>query len=279
MPIPQRDSGALGGAYARAVSESPLLQIWKLALLGLAAGLLGGTMGVGGGIIMVPLLVHFGFDRHSAHATSLAAIVLIGSAGAASYLSSGASAPELGVTIGIGGILGSVIGTSLMHRFSARTLTIVFGLVILAAAIRMISGASPLPGASDLGSALTVGVATGIGLIAGLFAGIAGIGGGLVIVPSSVLLLGLEQHEAQGTSLVAIIFTSISGTLVNLRNERVRPRDGLAVGLGGVGGSVAGAQFALGVEPRTLSLVFGFLVLFVALRTLYRGLRAEVTPV
>ena len=232
-------------------------------------------MGVGGGIIMVPLLVFLGFGRHNAHATSLAAIVLIGSTGAASYIYSGESVPELGITIGIGGIVGSVIGTSLMHRFSAKTLTIAFGVVILAAGIRMVSGASPLSAAADFGDGLTLVIALAIGAIGGLFAGIAGIGGGLVIVPASVLLLGLTQHQAQGTSLVAIIFTSISGTLVNLRNRRVRLRDGLAVGVGGVGGSIVGSQFALGVEGRTLSLVFGFLVLFVALRTLYRGLKPD----
>ena len=93
-----------------------------------------------------------------------------------------------------------------------------------------------------------------------------------MIVPSSVLLLGLTQHEAQGTSLVAIIFAATAGTIVNLRNQRVRLKDGLVVGGGGVAGSLMGSQFALGIDGRTLSFVFGFLVLFVALRTLYREL-------
>lgn len=232
-------------------------------------------MGVGGGIVMVPALVFLGFDRHRSHATSLAAIVLIGSTGAISYLNSGQSVPELGITIGIGGIVGSVVGTSLMHRFSAKTLTLIFGAVLVVAGLRMVSGASPLPGSADFDETLLLVIAVAIGMIAGLFAGIAGIGGGIVIVPSSVLLLGLGQHEAQGTSLVAIIFTSISGTLVNLRNQRVRLKDGLTVGVGGVAGSIVGSQFALGVDGRRLSLVFGFLVLFVALRTLYRGIKTQ----
>ena len=243
---------------------------WKLVLVGLAAGLLGGMMGVGGGIVMVPLLVFLGLGRHRALATSLAAIVLIGSAGATSYALSGAIEIGLGVTIGIGGVVGSVLGASLMHRASARSLSIIFGVVLIIAAVRMISGASPLPGAADYASAVLLAIAVGIGLIAGGFAGISGIGGGVVIVPSSVLLLGLTQHEAQGTSLVAIIFTSTAGTIVNLRNQRVRLKDGLVVGVGGVAGSLMGSQFALGVDGRTLSLAFGFLVLFVALRTLYR---------
>ena len=102
---------------------------------------------------------------------------------------------------------------------------------------------------------------------------------GVVIVPATVLLLGFSQHEAQGTSLVAIVLTAIAGTVVNLRNRRVRLKDGLVIGLVGVVGSVVGAQIALGVEGRTLSLVFGILVMILALRTLYRGVPGDPQPV
>ncbi len=230
---------------------------------------------MGGGIILVPLLVAVGFDRHRAHATSLAAIVFIAVAGAISFGLSGEINVGLGITVGIGGVLGSVIGASVMHRVSPRALTIVFAVVLLIAAIRMITGADPLPGSADFGPVAYTAIALTIGLLAGFFAGLAGIGGGVVIVPASVLLLGLNQHEAQGTSLVAIIFTAAAGTAVNLRNQRVRPMDGLSAGLGGVAGSLLGSRLALEVDDRTLSLVFGFLVLFVALRSLYRALRTR----
>ena len=109
--------------------------------------------------------------------------------------------------------------------------------------------------------------------MSGFFAGVAGIGGGVVIVPATVLLLGFGQHEAQGTSLVAVILTAIAGTVVNLRNKRVRLEDGLVAGLVGVVGSIVGAQIALGAEGRTLSLVFGVIVMVLAVRTLYQAIR------
>lgn len=257
------------------VNQQIPVEPWKLVLIGLAAGTIGGGLGVGGGIILVPLLVWVGFDRHRAHATSLAAIVLIAASGATSFALSGEADIALGVTIGIGGIAGSITGASVMHRVSARTLTIVFAIVLLVAGIRLISGADPLPGTTDLGAPWPVFIALLIGFIAGFFAGLAGIGGGVVIVPSSVLLLGLDQHEAQGTSLVAIVFTAIAGTLVNLRNQRVRLVDGLVAGIGGVVGAVLGSQLALAIEGRILSLLFGFLVLFVALRSLHQTLRPQ----
>ncbi len=224
---------------------------------------------------MVPLLVVVGMDRHRAHATSLAAIIFVAAAGAISFGTSGEIDVGVGVVVGVGGVVGSVVGASVMHRISARALTIVFGFVLLVAAIRLITGADPLPGATDLSGWGQIAISVGIGLVAGFFAGLAGIGGGVVIVPASVILLGLTQHQAQGTSLVAIVFTATAGTLVNLRNQRVRPRDGLVAGAGGVVGSLIGSQIALGVEGRTLSFIFGFLVLFVALRSLYRTLRPQ----
>jgi len=257
------------------VNQLVTAEPWKLVLIGLAAGLVGGGLGLGGGIVLVPLLVAVGFDQHRSHATSLAAIVLIAATGAVSFGMSGEVALGTGVTIGIGGIAGSVVGASVMHRSNPRTLTIIFGIVLFVAALRMISGASPLAGAAGFGDLTQVVVALGIGLVAGFFAGLAGIGGGVLIVPSTVLLLGLSQYQAQGTSLVAIIFTAISGTIVHLKNKRVRLKDGLVVGVGGVIGSLIGSRLALGVEGRTLSLVFGFLVLFVALRIFYRTLRPQ----
>ena len=252
---------------------------WKLVLIGLVAGFIGGGLGLGGGIVLVPLLVAVGFDQHRSHATSLAAIVLIAAAGAVSFGMSDELDLGIGVTIGIGGVVGSVIGASVMNWTNPRTLTIVFGVVLLVAGLRMIAGASPLPSTAGFGDLIQVVVALGIGLVAGFFAGLAGIGGGVVIVPSTVLLLGLSQHEAQGTSLVAIVFTAIAGTIVNLKNQRVRLKDGLVVGAGGVIGSLIGSRLALGVDDRTLSLVFGFLVLFVALRIFYRALRPQTQEV
>ena len=259
------------------MSDRVRVEPWKFVLIGLTAGVVGGGLGIGGGLILVPLLVVVGLDRHNAHATSLAAIVLIAATGALSFGASGEIALSLGLTIGIGGVVGSVVGATVMHRASPRALTIVFSLVLLVAAIRMISGASPLPGSADFGTLALTAIGLGIGVTAGFFAGLAGIGGGVVIVPASVLLLGLTQHQAQGTSLMAIVLTALAGTVVNRRNRRVRLQDGLIVGLGGVVGSVIGSRLALGVEAGTLSLVFGFLVLFVAARSIYQTFRS--TPV
>jgi hypothetical protein len=256
--------------------EKSQIDIWKFIVVGFAAGILGGGFGVGGGIVLVPLLLLIGLDRHRAHATSLAGIILISVVGAVSFGVSGEILLDVGLTIGIGGVVGSIIGANTMNRMSPRALTIVFGFVLLVAGVRMVFGGNPIPGSVDRSQLVQILIGLGIGLVAGFFAGMAGIGGGVVNVPATVFLLGLAQHEAQGTSLVAIVLTAIAGTVANYRNDHVVPREGLMVGIGGAGGSLVGSLIALGTNEDTLALAFGVLVLFVAFRTLYRVFRRPV---
>jgi uncharacterized membrane protein YfcA len=124
-------------------------------------------------------------------------------------------------------------------------------------------------------------LALAIGLIAGFFAGIAGIGGGVIIVPATVLLLGFTQHEAQGTSLFAIILTSAAATFINRRNRRVSLREAVLIGSVGAIGALVASRFALAIQGDVLSAMFGVFAVLVALRTLYRDLvqnRAPVEP-
>lgn len=258
--------------------QATAVKPWKLVLIGLAAGLLSGGFGVGGGIVLVPLLLAVGMDRHRAHATSLASIFPIAAAGAISFALSGEVNLGLGVAVGVGGVVGSVGGASLMNRLSTRSLAIFFGLVILAAGTRMIFSNDPLPGSAAFGDVALVLIAFGIGLLSGFFAGVAGIGGGIVIVPATVLLLGISQHGAQGTSLLAIILTSIAATIINRKNRRVNLNDAVVVGTGGVVGSVFASQVALGVDGGILSALFGSFAVLVALRTLYRAFTTQARP-
>lgn len=113
----------------------------------------------------------------------------------------------------------------------------------------------------------------GIGVVAGLASGLAGIGGGVIMVPAMVFLMGFEQHIAQGTSLLAIVFTSISATVVNRRNEHVDVRNALLIG--GIGAVVAfgAARFANTVDADLLRKLFGGLILFSGVRMLYQSFR------
>ena len=248
------------------VASQPSLA--ALLAVGVVAGLLSGVLGVGGGIIMVPLLTGFlALDQHRAHAHSLAAIVLIALSAATGFAVAGEIDPAVGLALGLGGIVGSTAGAHLMHMLSPRALRAVFGLIMIATGVRMFWGGVSESGAdADLGTIAGLAIAVGIGLVAGVASGIAGIGGGVIMVPAMVFLLGMDQQLAEGTSLMAILFTAVAGTRVNLHKGWVDLRQATLIGLGGVISALVGVRFALGLSSETLTRVFGVFVALVGLR-------------
>jgi len=107
-----------------------------------------------------------------------------------------------------------------------------------------------------------------IGLTAGVLAGLLGIGGGVVMVPAMVLVMGMDQHVAQGTSLLVIIPAAASGSFTHYRHGRLALRDAAAIAAGGVLGAVLGSVTALSLDEKLLQRLFAVLILIVAVRLL-----------
>lgn len=108
-----------------------------------------------------------------------------------------------------------------------------------------------------------------IGVAAGFLAGLLGIGGGLLMVPAMVLLLGFDQHVAQGTSLVVIIPAALAGTYSHYRNGRVSIRDAAFLAAGGVAGALLGSTSALSVDDALLRRLFGIFLVVVAVQLVW----------
>jgi len=245
----------------------------RLALIGALAGLFSGFFGVGGGFIMVPLLAGLAkFDQHRAHATSLAAIVLIAIAAVIRFGAGGEVDLVTGLLLGAGGMIGSTLGAGWMNRLPADRLRVIFILILLTAGLGLTFGGEPSAGFTPE-RWLSVVLAILIGIGAGIASGLAGIGGGVVMVPAMVFLLGMNQHAAEGTSLLAICFTAVAGTRVNLRHKRVRLVDAGVVALAGLIASPIGATIALRLSGADLSRAFGVFVLVIGGRMLYMALR------
>jgi uncharacterized membrane protein YfcA len=108
----------------------------KLIAIGLGGGLLSGLLGVGGGIVMVPLLVLWaGFAQRDAHATSLGAIIPISIAGIATYGVAGEVRYGTALALAAGSVLGAPIGARLLSRMDERMLKIVFGVFLIAVSV------------------------------------------------------------------------------------------------------------------------------------------------
>jgi uncharacterized membrane protein YfcA len=107
-----------------------------------------------------------------------------------------------------------------------------------------------------------------IGLAAGFLAGLLGVGGGILMVPAMVLLLGFDQHVAQGTSLLVIIPAALTGSYTHYRNGRLVLRDAAFLAAGGVIGAVVGSIFALSIDDAVLRRLFAGFLLITGLRIL-----------
>jgi uncharacterized membrane protein YfcA len=104
-----------------------------------------------------------------------------------------------------------------------------------------------------------------IGTLAGLFSGLFGVGGGIVIVPLLVLWLGFGEREATGTSLAAIVVIAGAATAVHGGYGNLHLREGLLVGLPAVAGVVAGTELQRRISTRAISLVFAALLVLTAI--------------
>lgn len=240
-----------------------------LLTIGALGGLLSGAFGVGGGILMVPLLVGFaGYDPRRASALSLAAIIPSAVVGTITYgLRSDVMVPA-GLLLGLGGILGSLIGTRILARIPMQPLRWGFITLMIAVAVQLLV-TTPVRGTSvELGLGGMAALAV-FGIAVGIASGLFGIGGGVIAVPVLMGLFGYPDLLAKGTSLLAIIPTAATGTYRNTRTKLVQWRTGLIVGAAAAVASLGGVQLAYWLNPRAAQFLFvGLLALAIVQLTL-----------
>lgn len=251
----------------------------KIVVVGVAAGGLAGIFGVGGGILMVPTLVLvLSMGQRLAHGTSLAAIAPIAIAGVAGYALDGKVdwAAALFLVVG-SAVVGAPLGTRLLAVLPQRALALVFALVLLATAARMVLGDGDPAGRADLTAGTAVALVL-VGVLSGTTAGLLGVGGGVIMVPAMVVLLGVPGAVAKGSSLAVIIPTAIVGTASNIRRGNADLRVAAIVGVSGVVSSFAASQVAVGLDERLSNRLFAALLVVVGGRMLWDNRRPRPEP-
>lgn len=246
----------------------------SILLVGLGAGFLSGIFGVGGGILIVPGLVFFAkMDQRRAHGTSLAAVMPISLASLVTYWSHDHVDWHVALWLAIGAVGGAILGTKLLKTARHDVLSYGFAIVLVVSAIRLYWTTS-----ADGRTGLTVATAIAlvvIGVATGTLAGLLGVGGGVIMIPAMVLLLGEMNVMAKGTSLAVIIPTSITGTIRNRKTANVDVKAAVIVGLSGVVSAVAGGSLAANMSESLSNALFATLLLVVAVQMVYRERRVR----
>ncbi len=235
--------------------------------IGLAAGILGGLIGLGGGIIMVPLLVGLlKLDQCLAHGTSLAVLIFTGMVGAVTYGFHGQIDWTAATALALPALFTTAAGAHLADRLPGWKLKKVFGVfLIFCSALLLLKPflahmIGELPGYVPIISLVMTGAITGF------LSGLLGVGGGTIMVPAMVLLAGFSQHAAQGTALLVMVPTGVVGTFTHWRLGNVA--GGLLYGMvpGIVLGTFAGGNIAQSIPDSPLRYMF-------VLVTVYMGWR------
>jgi len=254
-------------AQTATTTHPPTVSYVSVVLVGLAAGLLSGLFGVGGGLLIVPGLVGIvKLERRLAHGTSLAATLPIALASVITYIAHGNIDWAVAGYLTIGSIVGAVLGTYLLHVVPKRVLVIAFVVVILATAVRLLLNSEPTGRAdTTITSALLLVL---LGMVSGTLAGMLGIGGGIIMVPAMVVLYDMVPVIAKGTSVAVIVPTSIVGTMRNRSNRNVDLKIAMIVGVTGALSAVVGGTVADSMSARLSNTLFALLLIFVAISQL-----------
>lgn len=238
-------------------------------LIGFLAGIFGGLVGLGGGVIMIPLMVGIlNLDQHKAHGTSLVALVFTGISGAIAYGMKGTVDITASVLMAATAIVTARAGAHYAHAMAEWKLKRSFGgfLVFVSILLLLKPSLPHVPGMDAGWPKITVLLLTGV--FTGFLSGMMGVGGGTIMVPAMVLLAGFEQHLAQGSSLLAMVPAGTVGAYTHWRlgNVRTNLLTGLIPGI--LVGTFLGGTMAHVLSEGTLRIVFACVLIWTGVKYL-----------
>jgi len=276
-------------------------EVWPFLFLpaaGFLVGIVASMTGVGGGIIIVPLLtILFAFVPQHAVGTSLGSIIFTALASSLSYAKQRRIYYRTGIWLAVMSVPGAYFGAYLTTVISPRHLGLIFGVFLLFVASRMMlrmkrggrapaaeaeaatnfapAGRIALPEKTDAQLARSMRLmvpGVGLSFFAGVASGFLGIGGGVLGVPIMNLVLHLPMHFATATSMFTMIFTSASGVAKHVLAHHVHWGQALLLALGTIFGAQVGANLSRRVSGAALSLIFGAVLLLMGLQMILKFL-------
>jgi hypothetical protein len=269
------------------------------AIISFAAGFLGSLTGLGGGVVIVPVLtLLFGVDFHYAIGASLVSVIATSSGAAAAYVREGWSNIRAGMFLEIATCTGALAGAYLTTMLPVRAIAIIFGLVLLWSAwsslrrrVNRTNNADPpdrlarilhmdgtYPSPNGLRHYQVHNIPGGflMMVLAGVLSGLLGIGSGALKVIAMDRIMRLPFKVSTTTSNFMIGVTAAASAGVYLSRGYIDPGLAMPVMLGVLGGSLAGARLLAGSKTAVLRWVFAAVIVLLALEMLYRGIRGSL---
>jgi hypothetical protein len=260
----------------------------------IGAGLLGSLTGLGGGIIVIPLLtLALGVDIRYAIGASLVSVIATSSGAAAAYVREGFVNIRIGMFLEVATVSGALLGAFAAAYIPASAIAVVFGLVLLYSAyvgirgygadnpvvapdnlatrLRM-NGAYPSAGGVRLYNVRSVVPGMGLMAFAGILSGLLGIGSGALKVIAMDRIMKIPFKVSTTTSNFMIGVTAAAGAGVYLNRGYVDPVVDLPVMLGVLAGSLVGSRILTKARTGALRVIFAIVIALVGMEMMYKGL-------
>ncbi len=262
------------------------------------AGLLGALTGLGGGVIIVPLLtLAFGVDIRYAIGASLVSVIATSSGAAAAYLKEGFSNIRVGMFLEVATTIGAVCGAYLATRIPTAAIAIIFGAVLLYSAwisvkpedevhihekpgslarVLRLNGSYPTPDGTMTYHVTGVPLGFSLMYVAGVLSGLLGIGSGAVKVLAMDRAMNIPFKVSTTTSNFMIGVTAAASAGIYLHRGYIDPGLAMPVMLGVLAGALVGARLLPEAKVKTLRIVFGVAIAAVAIEMIVKGVRGNL---
>ena len=239
-------------------------QLWLIPL-GFVAGILGSMIGLGGGIIVVPVLTFFGFAPTLAASNSLFAAFSNAVASTFSYSRQKRIEYSLGLKLGLLTIPGTILGAYISSDVTPGIFKILFGLVLISSAFYILIRKRIETKEKIVNKQIML-FGVGASFFAGIISSFFGIGGGIIFVPLMVVGMGMAMKKAAPTSQFILLFASLSGVIVH---SILGHPDFLQAGLLATGsfvGGLVGARLSLEIKERFLQILVSVIIIAAAIK-------------
>ncbi|MCF6340461.1 MAG: sulfite exporter TauE/SafE family protein [Sulfurimonas sp.] len=218
----------------------------ELVFLGAFVGMIAGFFGVGGGGILIPILLFFGYQTKEA--IGISAVQMIFSSIFGSYLNNKRGTIDVIMVsiIGFGGLLGASLSGIITANLSDKILEIIFLIFMFFAIFKMFFKTKQNVVQKDVNKIILF----VLGLVLGAFSMTIGVGGGLLLVPILVGLMHVEIKKAISAGLFFVVFSSISGVISHSLNQNIDFNSGIIIGLASLVGVYVGIIFKDKIESK-----------------------------
>ncbi len=258
-------------------------------VLALGIGLLGSMLGIGGGVLIIPLLtLLFNIPIKTAIGASIVSVIATSSAAGAVYVGHGMTHTRLAMVLEIATTLGALAGGITAVLLDPRYLFLLFGLVLLYVVYSMRNvpqdeGGDRPTGLLDTtymdplsGHPVTYGIrrlpaGLGASFVAGNVSGLLGIGGGIIKVPIMTMVMGMPLKAAIATSNFMIGVTAATSAVIYYGRGLIDPQIAVPTALGVLVGAQIGPRVGGRARTRTLKLIFQGLLLVFAVQMVWKG--------